>query len=143
MMLVLDYRNRVARFGVVARCSSSPIKWMKASPPVGSFRPLARAFEAFGLARRHPKNIVVCLPDRAAGAEHVSWSTVRLAVTTANALAFAWRVPVAEVRLGGAKHDAALTKSACRAVSRARLGQWARPFYDGEPNITKSNKPLI
>jgi hypothetical protein len=139
-ILVLDYHNRGFRFGAVGAARS---RWLeKVAPTAGSFRPLAAAFKEFGLPRQRPSVIVVALGDRSAGAEHVSWSTVRAAIATANTLAFAWQVPCVAARVRGTETTDELAVLARQVAVKAPVGNWVQAAYDGEPHITMAKPKL-
>jgi hypothetical protein len=134
MILYLEFRNGYQRLGAVGARTA---EFLECRRDRGEFAALAEAREKFGLARRRPAAIVAAVfPE---GSPEVSWSTVRAAVSVANALGFAWGVPVVGVRPDGLEEAAlavAVRTAAAKAAPTARL----HARYDGEPNITKSSR---
>jgi hypothetical protein len=119
MILFLDYRNSGRRIGLIER------RTVRFSRP-----------SVLGRVKK-PSAVVVGVHVPGA-ARLSSWSTMRAAVAEANALAFAWNVPVAEVAVRGDESDHELVAAAREAGSgqRAAGKRWALPRYGGEPTIT-------
>ena len=122
-MILLDYRNESNRVGLIDAKKS---RWIEGFDRSG-FPALAKAL---AIAGKKPKAIGVTVR------QHASWSTMRAAVAAANALAFAWNVPVCEVPVSGEESDHLLAAEALGAAGMAEAGRWAYPAYGGEPTIT-------
>jgi len=132
MILYLEFRNGYQRLAAVDTRSAV---FLERRRDRGEFAALAAAKRKFGLARRHPTAIVAAVfPE---GSPEVSWSTVRAAIAVANALGFAWNVPVAGVLADGL--DAKQLATAIRAAAQhAKPEARLTAHYNGEPNITKA-----
>lgn len=83
---------------------------------------------------------MVALVSRSGSARDASWSAVRAAVATANALAFAWGVPAVTLPVDGAETNSEIGRLASVALRKAGKRARARAIYDGEPNITQPKK---
>lgn len=127
--MLLDYRNDGCRIGLIR---AKKVRWA-ADAGRNGFSALSKTLR---VAAGRPSVIGVTVHQRA------SWSTMRAAVSAANALAFAWNVPVCEVPVTGDENDAQLVALALAAAAQTKVGRWAYPAYGGEPNITVSKKTL-
>jgi hypothetical protein len=138
MILFLDIKNDGAVAGAV---DAEGAKWVSVAGDRAGLRALAKAKTVFGLARRKPTSVVVSMnaPD---ATRDVSWSGIRAGVATANALAFAWGVPVAGVLVSGDESKDELARRVRAAAESAKKGIWVAAAYDGEPNITVAKKIL-
>ncbi len=69
------------------------------------------------------------------------FSSVRIGVATANALAFGWNVPVVGVEvdktLEAEEELQSVFELGINGMKIAKKGDWAMPVYDKGPNITK------
>jgi hypothetical protein len=141
MILYLDIRrDHVALAAVDAKSA----KWLdlKGDNKVGAA--LAKAKLSLGIGRRKPKAVVVAVnaADATPETRNVSWSGIRQGIATANALAFAWGVPVCSLEVRGDEARTALREPILTAAKKAKDGVWVRAAYDGEPNITVAKKIL-
>lgn len=138
MILFLDFRNDSMS---VARITSKDARWVAAPGRTPAGKAVEKAMKAFGMPAKKPTSVAVAVGGEK-GVRDVSWSTVRAAIAAANALAFAWRVPIVPVPVRGDESRAA-TETLVRAASKgAKIGTWASARYSGEPTITKA-KPLF
>jgi tRNA A37 threonylcarbamoyladenosine modification protein TsaB len=69
------------------------------------------------------------------------FSAVRLSVAIANALAFAWQIPVVGVSLDNVEEGVEVNQVVTQKIfkqlaSKKKLPRVAVPVYDGQPNIT-------
>ena len=103
----------------------------------GAAEIVAKARAAFGLNRKAPEAVVVAMNAPGATARDVSWSGVRAGVALANALAFAWGIPVGAIAVNGDEPPEAIAALARESAGRAEPGIWVTARYSGEPNITK------
>ncbi len=132
-VLFLDFRNDGATIGDVG---GRRVRWSSA-PRGKEFRLLAAAISRMkGCAA-----IAVARSARGSGRD-ASWSVIRAAVATGNALAFAKHVPVVDLALSGNETKDDLAARIRGAAKRAKKRRWIKAAYDGEPNITKA-KPAL
>lgn len=137
MILFLDFRNdRMA----VARIAPKDARWVVVPGRTLAGKAVEKAMKAFGMPAKKPTSIAVAVGGEK-GVRDVSWSTVRAAIAAANALAFAWRVPIVPVPVRGDETRADLEARARASAKGAKIGTWASARYSGEPTITKA-KPL-
>lgn len=69
------------------------------------------------------------------------FTSLRIAAAVANSLAFALQIPVVGIPVKNMNTpEAKFIKLGVKAISRARIGDYVRPFYNQEPNITVSKK---
>lgn len=137
MILYLEFRNGYQRLGAVGARTA---EFLECRRDRGEFAALAEAKAKFGLSRRRPTAVVAAVfPD---GSPEVSWSTVRAAVSVANALGFAWGVPVVGIRAEGLD-EPSLTAAIRTATATAKPTARLHARYDGEPNITKAKTPIV
>lgn len=123
-VLLIDVYAAGSRVGLAA---GGKISWRRSAVPRGAAGLLAKT-----LAR--PKKISAVLAlVRESGQ---TFSNARAAVSLANALAFAWRAPIGELRISGEETEAELALVAARTGKTAGLGSWIKPRYNAEPNIT-------
>jgi len=130
-VLYLDVRN--ARTSVTLFDGTGSKKVSVAGARVGAA--LAKAAKTF----RFVKNKVSCVAVATGGdraTRDVSWSGIRAGIAAANALGFAWGVPVVEVVVRGDERPAESAALVKEAVAVAKKGSHVTPLYDGEPNIT-------
>jgi hypothetical protein len=130
MVLLLDSTNARTRVGLIGARDAS---WRSAPGPRAMACALAAARRSGAFSGRGASCVVAALSAPGASRD-VSWSGVRAAVASANALAFAWGVSAATVFLTGAETDAEAA-ALVRAAARSAKGK-ARASYSGEPNIT-------
>lgn len=132
MVLFLDANNAGSRMALVDERGA---KWVAVAEDRAGLLTFAKARAKFKLGRNNVHAVVVAM--NAPGATRdVSWSGVRAGVATANALAFAWGVPVAAVAVHGDETEAALADRSREAAANAVPGEWVHASYSGEPNIT-------
>jgi tRNA A37 threonylcarbamoyladenosine modification protein TsaB len=135
MILFLDVRNDGATAAVL---DAKAAKWTTVAGQRAGFDALAKAKRLLGA--RAPACVVVAMG--AGEKRDVSWSTVRAGVAMANALAFAWGVPAAEIAVAGDDPRAEVEKRVRAAAKKAKRGRWVGAAYSGEPTITKAKKIL-
>lgn len=158
MILFLDIRRDVVTLAAIAPAASgsgaltkkrasapkNAVKWLvlKGDNKVGAA--LKKAQTAFGWKRKKPTAVVVAMnaPGVMQDQRNVTWSGIRQGVATANALAFAWGVPVAAVEVHGDESREALADGARLVAAKAKAGEWVRASYSAEPNITQPKKVL-
>lgn len=138
MILLLDFRNDGL---YLARIAPKDARWIAAPGGTPAGRAVEKAMKAFGMPAKKPKSIAVAVGGEK-GMRDVSWSTVRAAIAAANALAFAWRVPIVPVPVRGDETREAVEALVRTAAKGAKVGTWASALYSGEPTITKA-KPLF
>lgn len=66
-----------------------------------------------------------------------SFSSARISVAVANALAWAGQIPVASLVVVIGESDSELLQRARAVIDRARAGVYITPHYSGEPNVTR------
>ena len=71
------------------------------------------------------------------------FTALRIGVTTANTLAWALKIPIAQVKLTEFKDLAELADVAEKKIKKAKLKSIIEPFYDKEPNITLKKVAVI
>jgi hypothetical protein len=130
-ILALDFRNGRYAFMLA---DGKTLKTVSGPPAKGGFSLLAKAASAWGLRRRPPTAVAVLT---ATGVEKPTWSTMRGAVAVANSLAIAWNAAVFSLEIGGQEKKDELAAKLLEAAASAKPGEWAKPPYGGEPNITK------
>lgn len=96
---------------------------------------LAKASIAFRFSKTKFSCIAVATGGSRATRD-VSWSGIRAGIAAANALGFAWGVPVVEVAVQGDETPAMVASLVREAAKEAKKGSHVTPLYDGEPNIT-------
>lgn len=138
MILLLDFTNEKLS---LARVTPKDARWIAAPGGTSAGKAVEKALKAFGMPAKKPKAVAVAVGGEK-GVRNVSWSTVRSGIAAANALAFAWRVPVVPVSVRGDESRDALASLARAAAKGAAIGPWASALYSGEPTITKA-KPRI
>lgn len=136
MILFFDLRNDGAAVGAI---DASADRWISASGRRIGFRMLARARSMLG--GKKPSCVAVAM-NASDARRDVSWSTVRAGVAMANALAFAWNVPAAEVRVAGGEPRKALAGLVRKAAKEAKKGRPVGAIYSGEPHITTAKKVI-
>jgi hypothetical protein len=130
MVLIIDYRQNESR---LLLADGNSVRSFCGERGAG-FDQLNCALDELGKEAR-PDGIAVVLPEKSGTDDvHMSWSTVRAAVSMANSLAFAWGVPAVGFS-GGAGGE--LVTAAVEALRGADASSRVSAFYDGEPNITK------
>jgi len=131
-ILAVDFRNGRYAFALV---DGKNLRIMSGPPVKGGFSLLAKAEKAWGLRRRPPAAIGVLT---ATDGERPTWSTMRGAVAVANSLAIAWDADVFTLEIGAGDKKSALAVKLSEAAASAKKGEWAKPPYGGQPNITKA-----
>ncbi|MEK7652865.1 MAG: tRNA (adenosine(37)-N6)-threonylcarbamoyltransferase complex dimerization subunit type 1 TsaB [Patescibacteria group bacterium] len=72
-----------------------------------------------------------------------SFSSLRIGVATANALAYALKIPVAGIKINEFKNNDELVKKMISRLKKTKRGSIVLPEYGREPNITiKKFTPL-
>lgn len=138
MILFLDFRNdRLS----IARIAAKDAQWVAVPGGTPAGKAVEKAMKAFGMPAKKPASVAVAVGGER-GVRDVSWSTVRAAIAAANALAFAWRVPIVPVPVCGDEPRTAIESLVRAAAKGAKIGTWASARYSGEPTITKA-KPLL
>lgn len=133
MYLIVDFERDRQTVGIIER---SRVASVTASSKGGGFGSLEKAIREFDLGgTAQPEGVVVHVGFEG---RDVTWSTVRSATAYANALAFAWGVPVTAVTT--APEAGEDLWGFCRTKLSAANSCWAAALYNGEPNIT-SPKP--
>lgn len=131
MILYIEFRNGYQKIGAVDDASAA---FFESHHDRGEFVAVSEAMLSKAELSTAPTAVVAAVfPE---GSPDVSWSTVRTAVSVANALAFAWHVPAVGICVEGLDESslaAAVRTAAASAQPDSRLS--AR--YNGEPNITK------
>jgi len=64
------------------------------------------------------------------------FTALRIGVATANALAWALKIPVVGIKLSEFKNPEELIKISKQKIKKIEIGAIVEPFYDQEPNIT-------
>ena len=74
------------------------------------------------------------------------FSAVRIGVSTANAMAYALKIPVVGIQLSKKEKELVekeklnlVWQSALKKLKTKKVGDFAKPYYDQEPNITKKS----
>lgn len=138
MIIFLDITNSRTRVGFIGARSAV---WREAPSRDAAVRVLTAAKKARLVPASGAKCIVVAIGKvvtAGATARDVSWSGVRAAIATANALAFAWGVPATTATVTGDESDAETATLVRIATKRAKKGGRAHATYNGEPTITKA-----
>jgi len=69
------------------------------------------------------------------------FTSLRITVAVANTLAYSLKIPVVGIQdKQGLTDNEKLVKLGLSKLSTAKVGNYISPFYDREPNITKSKK---
>jgi len=68
------------------------------------------------------------------------FTSVRIAVTVANNLAYALDIPVIGLKNLKQSSDQDLIKQAFKKIKKAKRGEIIKPFYNKEANITQAKK---
>lgn len=67
------------------------------------------------------------------------FTSLRIAVAVANTLAYSLQIPAVGIEnRQGLTNDEKLVKLGLSKISKAKVNKYLSPFYDREPNITKS-----
>ncbi len=130
-ILAVDFRNGQYAFALV---DGQTLKTISGPPAKGGFSLLAKAEKAWGLRRRPPEVIGVVTVTEG---DKPTWSTMRGAVAVANSLAIAWNAAVFSLEVTGGESKSELLAKIGEAAKKAKKGEWAKPPYGGQPNITK------
>ena len=69
-----------------------------------------------------------------------AFTSLRIAVAVANTLAFALQIPVASLIKKNDYTEDQMIKLAWQKIKVAKIGNYIKPYYDKQPNITKSKK---
>jgi len=137
MILFLDVRNAATTVGAI---DTKKERWLSVEGDRSGMLAVAKARAKFGIDRKPPQAVVVAMNAPGANARDVSWSSVRAGIAVANALAFAWGVPVAAIAVNGDEAPEAVVALARDAAAHAEPGVWVSAHYSGEPNITTPKK---
>jgi len=69
------------------------------------------------------------------------FTSIRISAATANALAYALKIPVIGLKNKKLKlNDNQLVEIGWQKLKRAKIGEYISPFYDQKPNITMAKK---
>jgi hypothetical protein len=136
MILVIDIANERTRAALIGARRSF---WRTAPGRDGFFSLLAALKRSRRLPSRGAAG-VIALVSRPGAVRDASWSAVRAAVATANALAFAWGVSAATLPIEGDESESEIARLATTTLRQAGKRARATAAYDGEPNITKPRK---
>ena len=137
MILFVGFSDAVSR---VAAVHPRGALWFTAPSGRSAVAAIAAARKRKGFGAT--PTCVVVARAAAGAAERVSWSSVRSAVSAANAIAFAFGVPAVSVALDGTESQdriAVLVRAAARGAKR---GARVSATYDGEPTITVAKSKL-
>ncbi len=68
------------------------------------------------------------------------FTSLRIGVVTANAMAYALKLPVVGIKLDEYKDDEDLVKKIIQKLKKVKAGETVMPVYSREPNITMKKK---
>lgn len=66
------------------------------------------------------------------------FTSLRIATAVANTLAYSLKIPVIGIKNNKNLNDKQLLDLGCQELKKAKQGIYIKPFYDKEPNITKT-----
>lgn len=65
-----------------------------------------------------------------------TFSISRSNVAIANTLSFVWNIPMVDISRNEFKNEEELVQKGLEKIKKVRVGKFATPVYDREPNIT-------